>query len=180
MRRRDKSAAATVLGLVMVCATAGVGLGPCEAVAEPLARGPSPAAAEAPVELDLETLEDFTGGAYTPDWQRTLQDSFRRRTFISSSYSMPVANAFAICFMCEDNASAVAVANAVGSGIADASSIASGFGHAATRADAVGVPVAFVLPPQFADRSGPWSDAFFGRHDLAGLHRGIDDRGAAQ
>ncbi len=180
MRRRDKSTAGAVLGLAMIGATAGVGLGPLDAVADPMAGGASPAAAEAPVELDLETLEDFTGGAYMPNWQRTLQDSFRRGTFITSSYSMPIANAFAICFMCADNAGAVAIANAVGSGVADAASIASGSGNASTRADAVGMPIAFALPPQFADLGGPWSDAFAGRPDPAAVQRNIDSRGAAQ
>ncbi len=51
-------------------------------------------------DLDLGVLDRITGGAYMPEWQRAGRESFQRNTFISSSYSMPIAQAFAVCFMC--------------------------------------------------------------------------------
>ncbi len=103
-----------------------------------------------PVDLDLADLDRFTGGAWQQSSPFIELPTFDRRSFISSSYSMPIANAFAVCFMCSGDAAAVAIANAIGGARADAGSFASGFGRAVTRAEAVGPPFVFVLPDSFA------------------------------
>jgi hypothetical protein len=102
-----------------------------------------------PVELELADLDRFTAGAWQSSSPFIELPTFDRRSYISSSYSMPIANAFAVCFMCSGDAAAVAIANAFGNARADAGSFASGFGQAFTRSDAVGPPFIFVLPDTF-------------------------------
>lgn len=94
-----------------------------------------------PIDLEVADLDQITGGA----WQ-SKASPFDRGSFISRSVSIPIANAFAVCFMCSGDASAVAIASAFGSGRADASSLASGLGQAFTRAEAVGTPFVFFVP----------------------------------
>ncbi len=108
------------------------------------------AARAQPVDLDLADLDRFTGGAWQPTMPLFDRSTFERRSFITSSVSMPIANAFAVCFMCSGDAMAVAVAGAFGDARADAGSFASGFGQAFSRTDAVGPPFIFVLPNSFA------------------------------
>ena len=103
-----------------------------------------------PVDLELADLDRFTGGAWQPTMPLFDRSTFERRSFISSSVSMPIANAFAVCFMCSGDAMAVAIAGAFGNARADAGSFASGFGQAFSRADAVGPPFIFVVPNSFA------------------------------
>ena len=102
-----------------------------------------------PVELELADLDRFTGGAWRQSSPFLELPTFDRRSLISSSYSMPIANAFAVCFMCSGDAAAVAIANAFGSARADSGSFASGFGQAFTRSEAVGPSFMFVLPDRF-------------------------------
>jgi hypothetical protein len=108
------------------------------------------AARAQPVDLDLADLDRITGGAWQPTMPLFDRRTFERRSFISSSVSMPIANAFAVCFMCSGDAMAVAIAGAFGNARADAGSFASGFGQAFSRADALGPPFVFVLPNSFA------------------------------
>jgi len=108
------------------------------------------AARAQPVDLDLADLDRITGGAWQPTMPLFDRRTFERRSFISSSVSIPIANAFAVCFMCSGDAMAVAIAGAFGNARADAGSFASGFGQAFSRADAVGPPFVFVLPNSFA------------------------------
>jgi hypothetical protein len=108
------------------------------------------AAPAQPVDLDLADLDRITGGAWQPTMPLFDRSTFDRRTFITSSVSMPIANAFAVCFMCSGDAMAVAIAGAFGNARADAGSFASGFGQAFSRADAVGPPFVFLLPDSFA------------------------------
>jgi hypothetical protein len=109
------------------------------------------AARAQPVDLDLADLDQITGGASQPTMPLFERSTFDRRTFITSSISMPIANAFAVCFMCSGDAMAVAIAGAFGGDArADAGSFASGFGQAFSRADAVAPPFVFLLPNSFA------------------------------
>lgn len=149
MCRSDKAITAAVLSLALIAGAA---------KSEPIASGPSGDGSD---DLDLGVLDQITGGAYMPDmpeWQRAGRDSFRRNTFISSSYSMPIAQAFAVCFMCSGDAEAVAIANAFGDARANANSFSSGFGRAFTRADAVGQPFVVFMPSNLAPPPG-WSGA---------------------
>lgn len=102
-----------------------------------------------PVDLALADLDRLTGGAWQPTMPLFGRNTFERRSFISTSISMPIANAVAVCFMCSGDAMAVATAGAFGNARADAGSFASGFGQAFSRADAVGPPFIFVLPDYF-------------------------------
>lgn len=104
------------------------------------------AAGVEPVELSMASMEDIVAGAYEPNWRPVDRGSFQRFTNITTSISMPIANAYAVCFMCSGDASAVAIANAIGSARADASSLASGRGQAYSRSDAVGPAFLFVMP----------------------------------
>ena len=105
-----------------------------------------------PVDLELADLEQLTGGGWQP--QRPLFDrsAFQRSSIIETSISMPIANAFAVCFMCSGDAMAVAIAGAIGSGRADSTSFASGRGEALTSAFAAGPPFIFVFPDTFGPR----------------------------
>jgi hypothetical protein len=151
MRRCDKAFVAAVLGLAL---TAGTATSEPVPTASPAIHATQSAATHdtvtGPMDLELGVLDRITGGAYMPDWQRAGRDSFRRTTFISSSYSMPIAQAFAVCFMCSGDAEAVAIANAFGDARANANSFASGFGRSFTRADAVGQPFIIFMPSNFA------------------------------
>ena len=142
MCRSDKAITAAVLGLALIAGAA---------KSEPIGTGPSTGGS---ADLDLGVLDRITGGAYMPEWQRAGRESFRRNTFISSSFSMPIAQAFAVCFMCSGDAEAVAIANAFGDARANANSFTSGFGTSFTRADAVGQPFMVFLPRDFAPPSG--------------------------
>ena len=102
-----------------------------------------------PIDLELADLDQLTGGAWEPTMPLFDRGTFERRSFIQTSISMPIANAFAVCFMCSGDASAVAIAGAIGSGRADASSFSSGRGDAFTRSFAAGAPFVFVLPESF-------------------------------
>ena len=104
-----------------------------------------------PVDLELAELEQLTGGAWQPTRPLFERSAFERRSFIQTSISMPIANAFAICFMCSGDAMAVAIAGAVGHARADSSALASGRGEAFSSAFAAGPPFLFVIP----DRYGP-------------------------
>lgn len=103
-----------------------------------------------PVDLELVDLEQLTGGAWEPKRPLFDRSSFERRSFIQTSISMPIANAFAVCFMCSGDAMAVAIAGAIGSGRADSTSFASGRGEAFTSSFAAGPPFLFVFPDSFA------------------------------
>jgi len=141
MRRCDKAITAAALGLALIA-----GATKSEPMASETSGGGS-------IDLELGVLERITGGAYMsdmPEWQRAGRDSFRRNTFISSSFSMPIAQAFAVCFMCSGDAEAVAIANAFGDARANANSFTSGFGRSFTRADAVGQPFMVFMPSNFA------------------------------
>lgn len=138
MRRSDKAITAAVLGLALIAGAA---------KSEPIASRPSMDGSD---DLDLGVLDRITGGAYMPEWQRAGRELFQRNTFISSTYSMPIAQAFAVCFMCSGDAEAVAIANAFGDARANANSFSSGFGRAFTRADAVGQPFMVFMPSNFA------------------------------
>ena len=102
-----------------------------------------------PVDLELVDLEQLTGGAWEPKRPLFDRSSFERRSFIQTSISMPIANAFAVCFMCSGDAMAVAIAGAIGSGRADSTSFASGRGEAFTSSFAAGPPFIFVFPDSF-------------------------------
>jgi len=102
-----------------------------------------------PIDLELADLDQLTGGAWEPTMPLFDRGTFDRRSFIQTSISMPIANAFAVCFMCSGDASAVAVAAAFGSGRADSTSFASGRGDAFTSSFAAGPPFIFVLPESF-------------------------------
>ncbi len=99
-----------------------------------------------PTDLELVDLDQITGGAWRPTTPLFDRSSFDRRSYITSSVSIPIANAFAVCFMCSGDASAVAIAGAFGNARADANSFASGRGQAFTRAEAVGPHFVFVVP----------------------------------
>lgn len=107
------------------------------------------AGAAGPIELELADLEQLTGGSFEVKGPFIDRGAFARRTVIQTSISMPIANAFAVCFMCSGDATAVAIAGAFGNGRADASSLASGSGEAFTSAFAAGHPFVFVLPESF-------------------------------
>jgi hypothetical protein len=102
-----------------------------------------------PVDLELADLEQLTGGAWQPTRPLFDRSAFQRSSFIQTSISMPIANAFAVCFMCSGDAMAVAIAGAIGSGRADSTSFASGRGEAFTSAFAAGPPFIFVFPDSF-------------------------------
>jgi len=142
MCRSDKAITAAVLGLALIAGAA---------KSEPIGTGPSMGGS---ADLDLGVLDRITGGAYMPEWQRAGRESFRRNTFISSSFSMPIAQAFAVCFMCSGDAEAVAIANAFGDARANANSFTSGFGRSFTRADAVGQSFMVFMPSNFAPPPG--------------------------
>jgi hypothetical protein len=109
-----------------------------------------------PVDLSLDDLDEMVAGAYEPNWRPIDRGSFQRFTSITTSISMPIANSFAICFMCSGNAAAIAVSNAYGNARADASSFASGLGQAFSRADAAGPAFVFVLPDFLRQEAPSW------------------------
>ena len=113
-----------------------------------------------PVDLELADLDQLTGGAWQPTRPLFDRSAFERRSFIETSISMPIANAFAICFMCSGDAMAVAIAGAIGDARADSSALASGRGEAFASTFAAGPPFLFVIP----DRFGPQD--FRGPQDL--------------
>ena len=102
-----------------------------------------------PVDLEFAELEQLTGGAWQPTPPLFERSAFERRSSIQTSISMPIANAFAICFMCSGDAMAVAIAGAIGHARADSSALASGRGEAFSSAFAAGPPFLFVIPDQF-------------------------------
>jgi len=109
-----------------------------------------------PVDLSLDDLDEMVAGVYEPNWRPIDRGSFQRFTSITTSISMPIANSFAICFMCSGDAAAIAISNAYGNARADASSFASGFGQAFSRADAVGPAFVFMLPDFTRHEAPPW------------------------
>jgi hypothetical protein len=127
----------------MAIGAACAGLLLCAATADARAGGAGP------IDLELAELDQLTGGAWEPTLPLFDRGIFERRSFIQTSISMPIANAFAVCFMCSGDASAIAVAGAIGSARADASSFASGRGEAFTSSFAAGPPFIFVLPESF-------------------------------
>ena len=69
-----------------------------------------------------------------------------RSTLITTQITMPTSTAVAICNLCSGDASAVAVANALGAAQANALAVTTGRGHTLATSTSVG-PFTFSLGP---------------------------------
>ncbi|HET6522591.1 MAG TPA: hypothetical protein VFG47_22620 [Geminicoccaceae bacterium] len=101
-------------------------------------------AAAEPLVLDEAALDDVAAGfgSLLPGTSR-----LQRSTNITTSISMPMSTAIAVCFLCSGNATAVAIANAIGSGRADSIAFSFGDGQTFALSNAVGPYLIFVPSP---------------------------------
>jgi hypothetical protein len=104
-----------------------------------------PAAAAEPVVLDDGQLDGVAAGL----GDSAFGDGSRlwRSTSITTHISMPMSTAIAVCYFCSDNASAVAIANAIGLGSADSRAVTLGQGNSFALSNSIGPFLIFAAPP---------------------------------
>lgn len=109
-----------------------------------------PAAAQ-PRSLADGELDRVAAGGLAPEFGMPSAAYIDRSTQITTHLSMPTSTAIAICLLCTGNASANAIANAIGLGQAGAISFSTGEG----RSSAIGSAAApfLIMLPQLP--SGP-------------------------
>jgi hypothetical protein len=97
-----------------------------------------------PVLLGSGALDQVAAGGMIPPLNEN-GPSFSSTREITTVISMPIATATAICLFCSGNASAVAMANAVGVSQADALAFSTGQSNTFASSDAWG-PIFMMLP----------------------------------
>lgn len=112
-----------------------------------LAPWPGGAASAEPVGLDDAQLDGVVAAGHVPSVSGLDGGYVSRSTQITTQISMPMATAIAICFMCTGDASAVAEANALGTGAADAFAFSSGQADTYAISNAIGPYLMLVPPP---------------------------------
>jgi hypothetical protein len=102
-------------------------------------------AAAGPVTLDETGLDGVAAG--TVGFPDPGTSRLWRSTNITTSISIPMSTAIAVCYLCSGDASAVAIANAIGSGLANSLAFSSGQADTFAFSNAIGPYLIFTAPP---------------------------------
>jgi hypothetical protein len=98
-----------------------------------------------PLKLTDQDLDRVAAGGFAPEFGMPSSAFIDRSTQITTHLSMPTSTAIAICLLCSGNASASAIANAIGVGQAGAISFSAGEGKSSAIGNAV-APFLIMLP----------------------------------